>query len=151
MEEDFCEPLDEEGLKKAAVIPKVKGRKVVLFYNYIGLPVEGGDMLFVWDLEDNLYVHQAQGSDFHHVCFKRAMPVKMAGEVAVGHHGILKEVWAASGHYKPTDAHLREFYRFLQRKLPRMTPSMVKWVNEYTELKPREFAKYLFAKEETSY
>lgn len=145
LEEDYCEIMDEETRRKAVVIPEVIDQEVILRYEVAGLPVEGGDMLFVWGLDSNLYVAQNGGANFHHMCFFGGRPVRFAGEIVVGDHGALREVWADSGHYKPTDWHYRLFYRHLKTTLPDMTNDMIKWVNEHTDKKTWEWKTFLFA------
>ena len=145
LEEDYCEIMDEEKRSKAVVIPEVVDQEVILRYEVAGLPVEGGDMLFVWGLDSKLYVAPNGGANFHHMCFFGGRPVRFAGEVVVGEHGALREVWADSGHYKPTDWHYRLFYRHLKTALPDMTNDMIKWVNQHTDKKQWEWKKFLFS------
>ena len=144
IEEDYCTPMTDEERKKAVVIPTIVDEEVILRYEVADLPVEGGDMLFVWGLDSKIYVAPNEGANFHHICFFHSMPVKMAGEFVIGHHGALEEVWPDSGHYKPTDWHYRLFYRWLKSILPDMTIDMVTWVNEHAKKQKRFRAWQLF-------
>eukprot|EP00977_Amphora_coffeiformis_P018509 scaffold6555_cov182-Amphora_coffeaeformis.AAC.9 len=144
IEEDFCTPMTDEQRAKAVVVPTVVDEEVILRYEVAGLPVEGGDMLFVWGLDSKIYVAPNEGSLFHHICFFHSMPVKMAGELVIGEHGALSEVWSDSGHYKPTEWHFRLFYRWLRSVLPDMTAKMVLWVNKRAESQNRLKAWRLF-------
>lgn len=167
IEEDPCAAMDDEDRAKAIVIPRFvdddeseddeeeedgeeKGSKenvgkVVLRYEQSGLPVEGGDMLFVWGLDGKFYVHANEGSAFHHICFFRALPVRTAGEIYVGEHGALETIFNDSGHYKPSDWHFRLFYRHLKSLMPEMKPRTVIWRNEYTERETREWLDFHFS------
>lgn len=149
IEEDYCPAMNDTERAKAVVIPHVDHDedRVVLRYESADLPVEGGEMLFVWGLDDRIYVHANEGTHFHHVCFFRSRPVKMAGEIVVGKHGALLEVWNDSGHYKPTDRHLREFYRHLRATLPDMTPTMVAWKSEHTKMTAQQWTRFFSAKQ----
>jgi hypothetical protein len=109
-----------------------------------GLPVEGGEMLFVWGLDSKLYVAANGGRQFHHMCFFGGKPVRMSGEIVVGQHGALKEVWPDSGHYRPTDWHYRLFYRHLKNILPDMTNDMIKWENEFASQHHKEWLQFMF-------
>lgn len=162
IEEDYCEAMDDAARAKAVVIPQIKIEPpsddddadsseetvdIFLRYEQADLPVEGGYLLFVWGLDEKLYVYPSGGTQFHHIGFFRAMPVRLAGEVYVGTHGKLEEIWNDSGHYKPKDAHFRLLYRHLKAMFPEMSPYTVRWVNEYTKLEKNEWPKFHFGED----
>lgn len=161
IEEEYCHVMDDEARAKAVVIPRIEtvesdgeiGQggnekvQVILRYEFADLPVESGYLLFVWGLDDKLYVHPDQSTLFHHICFFHARPVRAAGEIYVGEHGALQEIWNDSGHYRPSDWSFRLLYRHLKAMFPQMTATTIKWVNEHTELELRDWLRFHFEEE----
>lgn len=138
-----CTVMDDDARAKAVVVPSMVEGKVVLRYEKYDLPVESGYMLYVWGTDGKLYVHTDDGIYFHHICFFGGKPVRMAGEVGVGEHGVIQEMWPQSGHYAPSDWHYRQLYRHLKNIVQEVTWGTMKWENDYTSMNDREWKIYM--------
>jgi hypothetical protein len=138
-----CTVMDDDARAKAVVVASMVEGKVVLRYEQYDLPVESGYMLYVWGTDGKLYVHTDDGIYFHHICIFGGKPVRMAGEVGVGEHGVIQEMWPQSGHYAPSDWHYRQFYRYFKNILPEMDWGTMRWENDYTSMNDREWKLYM--------
>lgn len=87
-----------------------------LFYKVTGKPVEStGDAkwIFVLSTSKTLYIGQKNKGTFQHSSFLAGGATLSAGRLVV-EDGVLKAVWAHSGHYLPTQENFEEFMSFLK-------------------------------------
>jgi len=121
-----CKTLSDVERNKTAIQFEISQTgNVTVVYKETALPVEMGDMLFVWGLNNVVYVARSRGKRFHHIGFFGAKPVLMSGEFTLMHNGSLSQVIPQSGHYRPHGIHIRRFYRYL--KSLGMSSSAVLW------------------------
>ncbi|KAJ1686283.1 hypothetical protein LUZ63_017673 [Rhynchospora breviuscula] len=76
---------------------------------------EGGKWIFVLSTDMRLYAGLKKKGLFHHSSFLAGGATKAAGRL-IAEDGILKSVWAYSGHYKPGEENLENFLSFLQEE-----------------------------------
>lgn len=69
------------------------------------------EMIFVCDLDWNLYLHKPTAGVFHHSSFLAGNPVRCAGEMKV-EAGVIFEVTSNTGHYRTTPELMREFIKY---------------------------------------
>lgn len=75
---------------------------------------EGGRAIFVMDRDGNIFAsNHAEAGYFHHSTLGNGGPVAAAGELRV-ENGQLIYVTAASGHYRPTAAHMEQLKDLLE-------------------------------------
>jgi hypothetical protein len=75
---------------------------------------EGGRAIFVMDRDGNIFAsNHAEAGSFHHSTLGNGGPVAAAGELRV-ENGRLIYVTAASGHYRPTAAHMAQLRDLLE-------------------------------------
>ncbi|XP_077235839.1 IQ domain-containing protein IQM3-like [Tasmannia lanceolata] len=71
-----------------------------------------GKWIFVMSTSKKLYAGQKKKGKFHHSSFLAGGATLAAGRF-ITENGVLKCIWAYSGHYHPTDENLRSFTSFL--------------------------------------
>ncbi|KAG0451114.1 hypothetical protein HPP92_026387 [Vanilla planifolia] len=69
--------------------------------------------IFVLSTSKNLYVGLKRKGTFQHSSFLAGGAAAAAGRLVV-ENGVLKAVWAHSGHYRPTEENFEEFVSFLK-------------------------------------
>lgn len=68
--------------------------------------------IFAWDQDHSLYLGMKSKGSFQHTSFTSGRPVLCAGFFTVV-NGVITEIKGHSGHYKPSEFHLRQFLHFL--------------------------------------
>ncbi|KAJ6790526.1 IQ domain-containing protein IQM3-like [Iris pallida] len=76
---------------------------------------KGAKWIFVMSTSKNLYAGQKKKGLFHHSSFLAGGVTLAAGRFTV-ENGVLKSIWAYSGHYKPSEENLSNFLTFLREK-----------------------------------
>ncbi|XP_074561462.1 IQ domain-containing protein IQM3-like [Curcuma longa] len=74
---------------------------------------KGGKWIFVMSTSKKLYAGQKQKGIFHHSSFLAGGATIAAGRFTA-EKGILKRIWAYSGHYRPTEENFNNFLNFLK-------------------------------------
>ncbi|KAJ6794546.1 IQ domain-containing protein IQM3-like [Iris pallida] len=74
---------------------------------------KGAKWIFVMSASKNLYAGQKKKGLFHHSSFL-AGGVTLAAGRFTAENGVLKSIWAYSGHYKPSEENLNNFLTFLK-------------------------------------
>ncbi|KAH7680619.1 IQ motif EF-hand binding site domain-containing protein [Dioscorea alata] len=72
----------------------------------------GGKWIFVMSTSKKLYAGEKKKGMFHHSSFLAGGATLAAGRLTA-ENGVLKCIWAYSGHYRPTEENLNNFLSFL--------------------------------------
>ncbi|XXG64988.1 hypothetical protein AAC387_Pa05g2799 [Persea americana] len=74
---------------------------------------DGSKWIFVMSTSKKLYAGQKRKGIFHHSSFLAGGATLAAGRF-IAENGVLKSIWAYSGHYRPTEENLKNFLTFLE-------------------------------------
>ncbi|KAG6478146.1 hypothetical protein ZIOFF_061578 [Zingiber officinale] len=74
---------------------------------------KGGKWIFVMSTSRKLYAGQKKKGIFHHSSFLAGGATVAAGRFTA-ENGMLKRIWAYSGHYRPTEENFNNFLSFLK-------------------------------------
>ncbi|KAF8706560.1 hypothetical protein HU200_030842 [Digitaria exilis] len=78
-----------------------------------GLGPEGAKWIFVMSTSRRLYAGKKEKGVFQHSSFLAGGATLAAGKFTV-ENGVIKSIWAYSGHYKPSKENLDNFMKFLE-------------------------------------
>eukprot|EP00873_Tetraselmis_striata_P014722 jgi/Tetstr1/434986/TSEL_023977.t1 len=68
--------------------------------------------IYVLDVHNRFYINKKQAGEFHHTSFTRGGPVRAAGSIIV-QQGVVRQITAWSGHYRPTEQDFDEVLVYL--------------------------------------
>ncbi|KAL5545896.1 hypothetical protein UlMin_005583 [Ulmus minor] len=90
---------------------------------------KGAKWIFVMSTFKRLYAGEKKKGTFHHSSFLAGGATSAAGRLEA-EDGILKAIWAYSGHYRPTDDRLDGFLSFLKENEVNLDEVQIRRANE---------------------
>ncbi|KAJ3671355.1 hypothetical protein LUZ60_007434 [Juncus effusus] len=109
----YLGPQEREHYEYVVEFGKVMHKKSNILFDTKSNGLKDEKWIFVLSTDDKLYAGLKKKGMFHHSSFLAGGATKAAGRLTA-ENGILKSVWAYSGHYKPGEEDLNNFINFLK-------------------------------------